>query len=111
MRPCSNKNSLSSARGYLAKRQSNGRVGARLTVWKQNKSNSKNKCISNSLAAVIHKNKRNAAINRKKLCTPGLTLRCSDFTFECIEEFVVYLNRIKRGNQKWSATGELITMW
>jgi len=38
---------------------------ARLSVWKQNRSNAKN--ILNWLAAVIHTNKRNAAGNSEKV--------------------------------------------
>jgi len=37
--------------------------GSRLSVWKQNISNTKNENFFNSLATVIRKNKRNAACN------------------------------------------------
>jgi len=43
---------------------------ASLSVWKQNRSNAKNKNILNLLAAVIRKNKRNAASNSEKIVHP-----------------------------------------
>jgi len=41
-------------------------------VWKQNRSNAKNKSNLNLLAAVIHKNERNAAGYDKKVVHPAL---------------------------------------
>jgi len=38
-----------------------------------------------------------------------LTLRGSDNTFKCIEQFVLYLNVINGGNRNWTATGKLLT--
>jgi len=44
---------------------------ARLSVWKQNRSNTNNKNILNSLVAIIHKNKCNTPAMVKRLWRPG----------------------------------------
>jgi len=42
----------------------------------------------------------NAFVHRIREFTPNRsTLRCSGFTFKCVEEFFVHLNKIEGSNQ------------
>jgi len=68
---CINLNYFLLYEGSLQKyRQTDVWKWARLSVLKQNWRNTKNKNILNWLTAVIHKNKRDAAGNSKKVVNP-----------------------------------------
>jgi len=65
--------SLSTVREHLVERlQTNVWKQVLRIIWKQNRSNAKNKNMLNSLAAVIHKGNVIRPAKEERLCTPAL---------------------------------------